>query len=79
LPFRELRAACVCARCVDEVTGERLVFLEDISSDVRISEMNLAGNYALRVYWSDGHSTGLYTWARLDDLCFGPDALPEAE
>jgi DUF971 family protein len=32
----------------------------------------LCGNYALRVEWNDGHSTGLYTWQRLAEIGAGP-------
>jgi DUF971 family protein len=28
----------------------------------------LVGNYALRIQWSDGHDTGLYTWKYLREL-----------
>jgi DUF971 family protein len=31
--------------------------------------MQLVGNYALRIHWSDGHHQGLYTWRHLRDLC----------
>jgi DUF971 family protein len=26
------------------------------------------GNYAIRIHWSDGHSTGIYTWEYLRRL-----------
>jgi DUF971 family protein len=26
------------------------------------------GRYAMQIAWSDGHSTGIYTWERLRDL-----------
>ena len=37
-------------------------------SDIHIQEMNLVGNYALKILWSDGHDTGLYTWELLRKL-----------
>jgi DUF971 family protein len=24
--------------------------------------MELVGNYALQLWWDDGHNTGIYTW-----------------
>ena len=27
------------------------------------------GNYALRITWSDGHNTGIYSWEHLRALC----------
>jgi len=69
LPLVELRAQCMCARCVDEITGERIVDLEGIDPAIAITDLSLVGNYALKIVWSDGHSSGLYTWAHLRQLC----------
>jgi len=27
------------------------------------------GNYAIQIHWSDGHSTGLYSWEHLRNIC----------
>jgi hypothetical protein len=35
------------------------------------------GNYALAFAWSDGHSTGIYTFEYLRKLCPCPQCLPE--
>jgi len=64
-----LRAECMCARCVDEMTGERIVDVDGIDPEIAIREMQLVGNYALKLRWSDGHDTGLYTWGHLRTLC----------
>lgn len=69
LSFRELRNNCNCAHCVHELTGEKLIHLDQIPDDIRIESMDLVGAYALRIRWSDGHDTGLYTWERLRQLC----------
>ena len=31
------------------------------------------GNYAIRIHWSDGHSTGLYSWEHLRNICPCPE------
>ena len=59
----------MCARCVDEITGERIVDVEGIDQEIGIDGMELVGNYALKIRWSDGHDTGLYTWEHLRRLC----------
>jgi DUF971 family protein len=64
-----LRAQCMCARCVDEITGQRIVDLDGIDPEIAISDMRLVGNYAVKFIWSDGHDTGLYTWPHLRQLC----------
>ncbi len=68
-PLRHLRENCSCAVCVHEVTGERLLDPDAIPTDIHIQTMSLVGNYALKIQWSDGHATGLFTWERLRDLC----------
>ena len=68
LPFVLLRAECQCAHCVNEWTGERILDPATIPADISIERMELVGNYAVRVYWSDGHQSGLYTWERLRTL-----------
>ena len=68
LPLVPLRAECMCARCVDEITGERIVELDGIDPAIQIDEMKLIGNYAVKLYWSDGHNQGLYTWPHLRRL-----------
>lgn len=66
-----LRGECMCARCVDEITGERILDVEGIDPEIAIAAMELVGNYALKIRWSDGHDTGLYTWGHLRRLCEG--------
>jgi DUF971 family protein len=66
--YLTLRGECMCARCVDEITGERILDVEGIDPDVAAVEMSLVGNYALKIRWSDGHDTGLYTWPHLRRL-----------
>ena len=68
LPFRFLRQSCQCARCVNEWTGEQILDPESVADDVSIERVELVGNYAIRIRWSDGHDSGLYTWERLSEL-----------
>jgi|TARA_B110000444_G_C18842754_1_gene599920 DUF971 family protein len=35
---------------------------------VLISKLELVGNYAIRIFFDDNHSTGIYTWNYLDEL-----------
>src|SRR5882672_907946 len=66
---RGLRLACACAHCVQEWTGKVMVRPETIPADVRPIGIEPVGNYGLRVDWSDGHATGIYTFERLRALC----------
>ena len=76
LPYVSLRGQCMCARCVDEITGERIVDVDGIDPAIAINEMSLVGNYALKIRWSDGHDTGLYTWEHLRQLCAAAQLPP---
>jgi DUF971 family protein len=62
LPYRFLRAECPCASCVNEWTGRRVLDPATIRPDLRIETMEPIGNYAVRLGWNDGHSSGLYSW-----------------
>lgn len=66
--FHAVRCACSCAICVDEITGARLLDPATVPADISIEQMQLVGAYALRITWSDGHATGLYTWEQLRGL-----------
>ena len=68
-PFRDLRAECRCAFCVDEITRERRIGLQDISTDIKIEDWIDVGKYAIQILWSDGHSEGIYPFEMLLSLC----------
>ena len=63
--YFKLRFFCPCASCVDELTGERVLMQESVPNDVQPIKGEHVGNYALRIHWSDGHSTGIYTFNSL--------------
>jgi DUF971 family protein len=68
-PAWELRVACPCAGCVDEMSGRSLLDPATVPQDVRPVSLALVGAYGLRVQWSDGHGTGIYTFQRLRASC----------
>ena len=72
LAHRAIRGMCPCASCRDEWTGERLLDPATIRPDLKLEGMEPVGNYAVRLAWSDGHGSGLYTWEFLRELAGGP-------
>jgi ATP-binding protein involved in chromosome partitioning len=68
-PARPLRLACGCAACSEEMTGRPLLDPATVPGDVRPLSVELVGTYGLRVQWSDGHGTGIYTFERLLAAC----------
>lgn len=63
-----LRCASPSAENFDEFTGERLVDPADIPQDVQVESYDYLGNYAVAFKWSDGHTTGIYSWDYLKRL-----------
>ena len=61
----ELRAMCPCARCVDELSGRRLLDPATVPGDLTQLDVRLVGNYGLSIRFSDGHETGIYPFRML--------------
>ena len=66
--YRTLRGECPCAVCRDEWTGARILDPTTIRDDLKVEGLEAVGSYAVRIAWSDGHSSGLYTWENLRRL-----------
>ena len=67
-PARLLRMACPCAMCVDETSGQRVLRETSVPGDVHPVAIEPVGRYAITIRFSDGHSTGIYTFERLYEL-----------
>jgi ATP-binding protein involved in chromosome partitioning len=63
-----LRESCLCAACRHELTGEILIPPNSIPKTITLQKIELIGNYALGILFSDGHSTGIYTFEHLRKL-----------
>ncbi|MDP9257177.1 MAG: gamma-butyrobetaine hydroxylase-like domain-containing protein, partial [Actinomycetota bacterium] len=74
-----LRVGCRCAVCADEISGNKRLREESISKDIRPLSIDPVGRYAIRFQWSDGHSTGIYTFEHLRELCPCPICADNAK
>lgn len=66
LPFEYLRVFSPSAEVRGHGPGQEVLQLD--KQDVGITAIEPVGHYAIRIIFSDKHSTGLYTWAFLKDL-----------
>ena len=57
---------------VDELTGIRTLRDEDVDPAVKAVTSRRVGRYAVAFRWSDGHSSGIYTYESLRAGRFGP-------
>ncbi len=75
-PFDLLRKECPCALCAEQreaapkqpaltvLTGPVVK-----AGEVQAKEVKPIGRYAINFVWSDGHDSGIYSFAYLRSLC----------
>jgi len=68
-PARTLRLACRCANCIEETSGRPLLEPTSVPETVRAKSIDLMGQYAIQIGWTDGHDTGLYNFRDLRRNC----------
>jgi DUF971 family protein len=81
-PYRYLRGKCPCATCeaappqdTQPVGGLPILGQKPLHPE----RAELVGRYALQIYWSDGHSAGIYAFDHLRALCPCPDCAARRE
>lgn len=62
---RDLRLACQCAQCREEMTGKKLLIPDSVPLDIQVTRVWSVGNYALGLAFSDGHASGIFTFDAL--------------
>jgi DUF971 family protein len=79
-PLATLRRACPCAGCREARSGAPSSGLPVVQAAAgqremaTVADIAMVGRYALRITWSDGHSTGIYDFELLRSLCTAPGA-----
>ena len=68
LDVRDLRLACRCALCVEEMSGRKLLDPQTVRADVSPRQITSIGHYAIQFDWNDGHNSGIYAFNDLRDL-----------
>ena len=65
---RELRLACRCASCRQELTGEQILMDKDVPEDIKVTEARPVGRYGYNLLFSDMHGSGIYDYDLLRKL-----------
>ncbi len=77
-PYRYLRDRCPCATCTGPDAAQAEKHGEPLGAPalpifgteaLKPRRAELVGRYALQIFWSDGHSSGIYTFDYLRSLC----------
>ena len=70
--LKTLREKCPCAHCSGEgdVFGNNYIPEKQPLTNLafKINRIKPIGNYAMRIFWKDGHSSGIYTFDFLISL-----------
>lgn len=64
----KLRRSCPCAGCIDEWTGTKTLDDRSVSDDLAFKHISIVGRYALNFHFTDGHDTGIFSFAYLRKL-----------
>jgi DUF971 family protein len=73
-----LRDKCPCATCTGahgtpprepESPQNAASPFQMYTPTLKIVSVAPVGNYAIQIHWSDGHSTGIYSWEHLRKIC----------
>lgn len=68
LMLANLRKNCPCATCVAERNSQSQTFIPLLSSvQLTLADIKQIGNYAIQLFWQDGHNTGIYTYDKLKE------------
>jgi DUF971 family protein len=71
-----LRDKCPCATCTGahgtparEPEPAQTGPFQMYKPSLKMLSVEPVGNYAIRIHWSDGHSTGIYSYDHLRSIC----------
>jgi DUF971 family protein len=81
-PLRWVRSHCPCATCREErrvaaLDTDPLRLHSGPPPSTQVAGAELVGNYALRLRWSDGHDSGIFSFEALRRSCPCKECNPE--
>lgn len=69
--LKYLRDRCPCATCA-EIHGPAPADnnpLQLYKPKLKMDKVEPVGQYAIRIYWNDGHNAGIYSYDHLREIC----------
>ena len=68
-----LRDQCPCATCTGAhgtpTTKPSVSPFQMYTAKIKMVDVEPVGNYAIRIHWNDGHSTGIYSFEHFRKIC----------
>lgn len=79
-PLELLRDECPCATCTGShgTEPQRSNYsnpnpFQMYKPKLKMDSVEAVGQYAVRIYWNDGHSSGIYSFEHLRKICPCPE------
>jgi len=71
-----LRDECPCASCTgahgtepQKTNHSQASPFQMYKARLKMDSVEAVGSYAVRIFWNDGHNTGIYSWDHLRKIC----------
>jgi DUF971 family protein len=77
IPYKRLREESPSAEVRGHGSGPRPP-QPPVPDDVGVTQADPVGRYAVRIYFTDGHSSGLYTWKHLREIAEMPGTAKDS-
>lgn len=69
IPLLSLKKNCPCAECLTDRHHRPANYIPLFSSvSLTLSKIEIVGSYAIRLFWQDGHNSGIYSFDSLKNL-----------
>lgn len=81
-PYRYLRDRCPCASCAElgaQTSAAESPFPIFGAKPLKPERAALVGRYAVQIFWTDGHSAGIYAFDYLREACPCADCTAKRE
>ena len=68
IALSNLRKFCPCATCLKEREDKPASYVPLLSSvQLTLDDVKAVGNYAIQLFWKDGHNSGIYSYEKLKE------------